>query len=107
MKSQDFYSSDDIIRAHKGHFFDADSMRFFKSRVCSQVFCGKDEVYFVTSERFVSSTGWTDGRKFTVRAYNPATDSIRTVQLFNGLTRSFAFRIARNLAETVNQEVQS
>ena len=102
MTPKDFYSSNDIVRVHKGHYFARDTMRFFSSRVLSQVFPGKDEVYFVTSER---NRGVLSGinyeRKCTVRAYNPVTDKIRTVPPFNKLTRSRALRIARDLAETI------
>lgn len=104
MLPKDFTSSCDIIRAHKGHFFDASSMRFFRSRVCGEVFPGQNEVYFVTSEKFVSSRGDAAPRKFTVRAFDPQTDNIRTVQPFNELTRRRALRIARELAQTVNAE---
>jgi membrane protease subunit (stomatin/prohibitin family) len=102
MEVHEFRTTQDIINAHKGHYFDADTMRFFKSRVLWQVFPGKDEVYFVTSER---NTGILSGtnypRKYTVRAYNPETDNIRTVPPFNELSKYKALRIARDLAETV------
>ena len=100
-KPSDFYTTEDIIRRHSGYFFSKDTMRFFRSRVLWQVFAGTKEVYFVTSEQFQSSTGYRAPRKYTVRAYNPETDDIRTVQPFNDLTRSRALRIARDLAETV------
>ena len=101
-KPSEFYSSNDIIRAHNGHFFDADTLRFFRSRILSQVFAGESEVYFVTSEQF-RGTGYSSPRAFTVRAYNPETDSIRTVPPFNQLTRGKALRIARDLALLVAQ----
>jgi hypothetical protein len=101
MTTKDFTSIEDVIRYHRGHYFSKGTMRFFRSRVCSQVFPGETEVYFVTSEQFVGSNGVAAPRKFTVRAFNPETDDIRTVQPFNELTRSRALRIARDLAETV------
>lgn len=103
MTTKDFTSIQDVIRYHRGHYFDKSSMRFFRSRVCEQVFPGETEVYFVTSEQFVGSNGVANPRKFTVRAYNLVTDNIRTVQPFNELTRFKALRIARNLAETVKE----
>lgn len=102
MSPKDFTSTEDIIRYHRGHYFDKDTMRFFRSRVLSPAFPGRDEVYFVTSEQFVSySTGTIKPRMYTVRAFNPVTDNIRTVQPFNELSRYKALRIARELAETV------
>lgn len=96
-----FSTTQDIIRRHKGHYFEPGTMRFFRSRVLWQVFPGKEEVYFVTSERFVGSDGKGKPRHFTVRAYNPVTDDIRTVPPFNELTRHVALRTARDLAQTV------
>jgi hypothetical protein len=101
MTTKDFTSIEDVKRRHRGHYFEASTMRFFRSRTCSQVFPGESEVYFVTSEQFVGSNGIAAPRKFTVRAFNPETDNIRTVQPFNELTRSRALRIARDLAQTV------
>jgi len=98
-----FYSTQDIIRVHKGHYFEPGTMRFFRSRVLSYAFDGKTEVYFVTSEQFVGST-MTKPRRYTVRAYNPITDDIRTVPPFNELSRYRALRIARELAETVEAQ---
>jgi hypothetical protein len=99
MKVEDFTTVEDIIRYHRGHFFTKDMMRFFRSRVLSEVFAGTKEVYFVTSERMDSN----HPRAYTVRAYNPKTDSIRTVLGFNRLTRSQALALARNLSVTVGR----
>ncbi len=85
---------------HGFHFFDSSTMRFFRSRVLSQTFEGKDTVYFVTSEQFVGSE-YTAPRKYTVRRFNPESGDVRTVQPFNELTRNRALRIARDLAQTV------
>lgn len=101
MKPKDFTTTQDIIRNHRGHFFDKSTVQFFRSRVLWQTFAGKDEVYFVTSEQFVGSDGVKAARLYTVRAYNPATDNIRTVAPFNKLTRYKALRVAKDLAETV------
>lgn len=100
----DFSTTNDIIRYHRGHFFDRDTMRFFRSRVLWQAFPGKTEVYFVTSEQFVGSDGYKADRMYTVRAFNPATDDIRTVNPFNKLSRYKALRVAKDLAETVGVE---
>lgn len=98
-----FYTTRDIIAVHKGHFFDAGTMRFFKSRILTPAFEGKDEVYFVTSEKFVGSDGHGKPRHYTVRAYNPQTDDIRTVPPFNELSKYRALKVARELAETVGR----
>ena len=48
-----------------GHFFDADTMRFFNSRVLSDLFLVDDSSgYFVTSERYED-----EPRTYTVRYY--------------------------------------
>ena len=87
--------------AQKGfHYFEPGTMRFFRSRVLSQTFEGKDAVYFVTSEQFVGSE-YTAPRKYTIRAFDPETADIRTVKPFNELTRYRALRIAQDLAQTV------
>lgn len=104
MEPIDFRTTEDVIRHHRGHYFDRSTMKFFRSRVLWQTFPGKEEVYFVTSEQFVGSDGRGKLRAYTVRAYNPATDGIRTVSPFNELSRSKALRIARDLAATVGAE---
>jgi hypothetical protein len=87
-----FKIAKDIIQQHRGYFFDKETMKFFRSRVLLPVFVGNKEVYFVTSEKIEPSP-----RTYTVRAYNPTTDSIRTVSV-NRLTRHEAMTTARNLA---------
>src|SRR6266581_2767250 len=97
------WNNDRIKRANDEHdfdFFDSSTMQFFRSRVLSQTFEGKGDVYFVTSEQFVGSE-YTAPRKYTVRAFNPESGDVRTVQPFNELTRNRALRIARDLAQTV------
>lgn len=76
------------------HFFDRDTMRFFRSRVLPQVFHGKGGVYFVTSEK-----GPNNVRRFTVRKFDPKTADIDTLGEFNELTRERALRIAKLAAE--------
>ena len=46
------------------HFFDADSMRFFQSRILEGVIGGQ---YFITSEKFVGSRGDEGPRLYTIR----------------------------------------
>lgn len=42
-------------------------MRFFRSKILSEVFCGPKKAYFVTSEKFNEEYP----RLFTVRAFDP------------------------------------
>ena len=70
----------DDIRSHyrgHGHWFDADAIRFFHSRVAATAYKTDDgsRAYFVSSERYDFDTA----RKFTVRVYNFETHDIRTV----------------------------
>lgn len=47
-----YYTVDDVREANDrigGHYFDRDTMRFFRSRIASQLYGGR---YFVTSEQF-------------------------------------------------------
>lgn len=101
LKPTDFQSTADIRRVHRGHYFDASTMRFFRSRVLLSAFPGKTEVYFVTSEQFVGSSSIPAPRMYTVRAFNPDTDNIRTVAPFNNLSRFKALRTARELARDI------
>lgn len=90
----DIFSVDDIKRKHTGHWFDKDSMRFFKSKVLSDVFCSDLKAYFVSSESF-------DGTKrfFTVRAFNTKTKEIETIGEFNKIeSRAIALSAALDLA---------
>lgn len=80
-------------RTHgNGHFFDADTMRFFNSRIGAVDVKG-DDWYFVTSER----CDWGSGspRMFSVRKMD-IDGEIETVGEFNSLTR---YRAEKLLAE--------
>jgi len=60
----------EISEANAGagkYFFTPASMRFFRSRIAPGVIGGR---YFVTSERFVGSDGYTAPREYTVRVAN-------------------------------------
>jgi hypothetical protein len=85
---------DEIRRAHDGHWFDADTMRFFSTRLGSDVIGGR---YFITSERN-ETPGYPSGpRRYTIReAFADA--SIDTVGDFQEYaTRKQAERAAREL----------
>lgn len=62
-------SIDEVRRRHKGHWFDADSMRFFRSRVADVAYMSEDgsRAYFVSSEKFVPSQGPAEARRYTIR----------------------------------------
>lgn len=75
------------------HFFEAGAMRFFNSRVLSDVYQGPGGVYFVTSEKFNARTP----RYYTVRQFNPTSGDVSTIGLFNSLSRYQAIKAA-NLA---------
>lgn len=81
-----------------GHFFDADSKRFFSSRIGSTAYCSQDGfAFFVTSER----RGFRDtSRGFTVRiATTHDGDMHGDFGGFNAfVSRSAADRAARRLA---------
>lgn len=88
------YSVNDIKRAHRGHFFSPDTMRFFASRLIQDVFpTNKGIVYFVTSEKacFNDST-----RVFSVRSYDLKRDSFNTEVTLS--SRAIALTAALNLA---------
>lgn len=90
------YTIDSIrseMSASGSHWWDIDSMRFFRTRVGEQVYQGENGIYFVTSER-----GPTDPRAYSVRQYDPATKQIETIGEFNAYTRAKAHRIAAKLA---------
>lgn len=68
------------------HWFSAETMRFFNSRVCGELVGGR---YFVTSERY----DYAAPRLYTVREVLP-TGEIETVGDFQGYTSARAARRA-------------
>ena len=84
-------------RAAGGHFFDRDTMRFFRSRVVPIVYAGPGGVYFVTSEQFDDNSA----RKFTVRKFDPATGDVDSVGGYCKFDRAEALSMARILAKTL------
>lgn len=80
-----------------GKFFTRDNMRFFRSRVLSEVFTGCGGVYFVTSEK----KSFDDYRRvFHVRRFDPADGDILSCGHYADYSRSYALRLARELSET-------
>jgi len=55
------------------YFFEPATLRFFDSRILRAVYQGPGGVYFITSEQFHGSGGYTAPRKHTVRKFNPET----------------------------------
>lgn len=75
------------------HFFDADTMEFFGSKVLPTVYVGSDLSYFVTSEKHQD-----DPRLYTVRSCDVRGD-VQTVGSFQEhTTASDALAVARTLA---------
>ena len=51
-------------------YFSPDTMRFFSSRIMSDIFpTGLERGYFVTSERDTAGAAWDGARRYTVRRY--------------------------------------
>lgn len=93
------YDISDIRFYHRGHFFSRGAMRFFRSRVLPMVYQGRGGIYFVTSEQFVSSTGYVAPRKFSIRRFDPVSGTITTAGAFNEIgTAREARAVARMLA---------
>ncbi len=60
------------------HFFDRDTMRFFKSRIESaHPIHGPKGIFFVTSEQAPG-----EKRKYTIRKFNPKTCEVKTYGTF-------------------------
>lgn len=76
------FTIDDVIhqyyRKTKGHFFDADAMKFFKSKVYNVFQVNEKYIYFLTSERFVNyfPSYHSEPRKYTVRVMDKNTFEI-------------------------------
>lgn len=64
----------DIVKRSGSHFFDADALRFFKSRIDGYTFTAPDGWYFVTSEKHESAfAGINEPRLYTVRCLRVCT----------------------------------
>lgn len=93
------YTIDDIrcqMVANGSHWWDADTMRFFKLRVHPRVYQGSGGIYFVTSEKGPSGV-----RACSVRRFNPEQDlrDVETVGAFNCYSRAIAHRLAAEAAK--------
>lgn len=94
LTQKDIYSIEMIQRYAIGHFFDRDTMRFFGSRLSQDIYHGQGVVYFVTSERRGQNP-----RGHTVRLFDLATRSIKSVSEFNVLSRYKAHAMAKELSQ--------
>lgn len=81
------------------HWFEPESMRFFRSRVGDTVYEGPGGIYFVSSEQFVSPHSGAAPRRYSVRQFNPTTGGIATVGEFNVMSRSQAVARAKYCAQ--------
>ena len=81
-------------RQHGQHFFDADTKRFFSSRIGQEVYEGPGGIYFTTSERFYPSEGAPSARGYTVRKFDPATGKVDTMGEFQAYASSGGARMA-------------
>lgn len=85
---------DDVKRINKEkgyHFFDRDTMRFFRSRIeKDQLRFGQliDDKYFITSEQFDEDSP----RLYTVRKFNSERGSMNTVGEFQEFKNKFDAR---------------
>lgn len=83
----------DAMRAAGSHWFDPDTMRYFRCRVLEEVYQGPGGIYFVTSEK-----GPHGPRAYSVRQFTVNKPSIDTVGEFNGMSRAAAIRMAKGMA---------
>jgi hypothetical protein len=79
---------------HGYHFFSADTLRFFSSRIGQDAYEGPGGVYFTTSEQFRPSGGAPFRRRYTVRRFDPATGRVKTVGDHQQYASSSAARMA-------------
>jgi hypothetical protein len=95
----DIYS---IKRRHNGHWFDADSMRFFSSRLPQGGWKLENKVYFITSEQFKGMYEPDGKRLYTLRVMDYQTGSVNTVGDFNKLSKSEAQTALNNILKGSN-----
>lgn len=102
MLPERFYSTEDIRRhcEYHTHWFDASSMRFFDSRIGSNVYPTNNPyiTLFVSSERFDEKTK----RYYSIRSYDSRTHDIDTIGEFQQYDSSRqANREAKRIAATI------
>lgn len=82
----------------RGHWFNKETMRFFRSRLSTSGYLHGDNYYFISSEK----DGFGAPRRYTVRMMTQA-GNIENVGPFNRLTRTQARKL---LAETMGVKVK-
>ena len=93
-----------------GHFFDADTMRFFNSRVLSDLYRVNDsEGYFVTSERFDYDTPRTYSVRYYVVTHDDEknSDSIDIGSVDEGYQLATAYRAKKLARELANNRINA
>lgn len=93
----------DLMKRAGSHFFDADTMRYFRSRLDYEVAAGPDGWYFVTSEKHVHYSSYgtiNEPRAYTVRRMSiaPSGDDLRLYEL-EGFQAFSSLRRARTAAK--------
>lgn len=92
------------IKACGSHWFDRDTMRFFRSRVGRSAFAdGHGGAYFVSSEQFNAQSP----RLYSVRYYDPKHCNVETIGKFQGYSsQASATATARRLARGGGSNLQ-
>lgn len=81
------------MKADGSHWWDKDTMKFFATRIESEVFSGPGGIYFVTSEQPPHGP-----RMCSVRQFDPVQRKIKTVGEFCSMSKADAKKQARKLA---------
>ena len=101
LKLGEYYSMNDLERAHRGHWFSPGAMRFFKSRLGSEVLPVPDGWLFTSSERFDQNCD----RMYTIRKMDQYGD-IDDVGGFQAFSSSAAARrVMRKLYDAGKPEI--
>ena len=87
----------EIKNRHNGHWFDASSMRFFRSRLPQGGYKLGDKVYFISSEQFTGLYEPDGKRLYTIRVMDYKTGDINTYGEFNKMTKSEANTALKNI----------
>lgn len=77
------------------HFFDQQTLKFFRSEILPAVYQGPGGIAFVTSEQFVDNSGTPSPIRYTARRFDPKTSRVHTVGGFNQLNEQEAIQAAK------------
>lgn len=95
LKLGEYYSMNDLERAYRGHWFSPGAMRFFKSRLGSEVLPVPDGWLFVSSERFDYNTP----RLYTIRKMDQYGEISEVGEFQEYTSSASARRVMRRLYE--------